>query len=127
MEVVFIKNSNYIEYHSFLLDGYKFNPRRKSINSLVVVNRDIVKYVLNKKISKKIKKVDKTIKLIIDSNVAIIEDCNMMENELVSLIKLIINKYMKYFDEFEFFEYIKKIYILNMALNLKKKLINEVI
>lgn len=127
MKVVFIKNNEYLEYENFFVDGYKFNPRRKNIESLVIVNDDIIKYILNKKLSRDIKRIDKTIKLIINSNVTIIDDCNMMENELLRKVNQLVNKYMKYFDEFEFFEYIKSIYVLNKVIDLKKKIIDDVI
>lgn len=127
MKVVFVKNNEYIEYENFVIDGYKFNPRRKNIDSLIIVNNDMIKYILNKKLSRDIKRIDKTIKLIINSNVTLIDDCNMMEDELIRIIGLIIDKYLKYFDEFEFFEYIKSIYVLNMAIDLKKKMIDGAI
>lgn len=127
MEVVFIKNNKFIKFDKYNVDGYKFIPRRKNIDSLTIVNNNIINYVLNKKINREIKKVDKTIKLMINSDVTLVSDCDMMEEELKRLINIIVSKYMNFFDEFEFFQYIKNIYVLNKVINLKKKMINEVI
>ena len=127
MKVVFVKNSKFVSFDKNNINGYNFTPRRKNINSLKIVDINIIKYILNKKLNRDIKKIDKTIKLMIDSNVTIVSDCDMMEKELIRVINIIVSKYMKYFDEFEFFLYIKKIYVLNRVLDLKKKMIREVV
>ena len=125
MKVVFIKNNKFINYNNFNIEGYKFIPRRKNINSLYIINKDIINYILNKKLNKEIKKIEKTIKLMINTNVTLVSDCDLMINELKRIINLITTKYINYFDEFEFFEYIKRIYVLNKVIDLKKKIINE--
>ena len=127
MKVVFIKNNDYIYYDKFNLDGYRFIPRRKNIDSLFIVDNNMIQYILNKKLNKDINKIKKTIKLIVSSNVAILSDCDMMESELVRIINLIKFKYINYFDEFEFFDFVKDIYVLNKVIELKKKMIDEVI
>lgn len=126
MKVVFIKNSEFNTFNNLNIEGYKFIPRRKNIDSLRVVDKNIIKCILNKKLNRDIKKIDKTIKLMINSNVTLISDCDMMEKELIRLINIIVSKYMIYFDEFEFFNYIKDLYVLNKVINLKKKMINEI-
>ena len=72
-----------------------------------------------------INKVSITVKLMLDSNVTIVGDCNMMINEINRILKNIENKYRIYLDEFDYFELIKSLYSLNMELNLKKKLIEN--
>ena len=81
--------------------------------------------ILLKKIKKDINKVSITVKLMLDSNVTIVGDCNMMINEINRILKNIENKYRIYLDEFDYFELIKSLYGLNMELNLKKKLIEN--
>ena len=81
--------------------------------------------ILLKKIKKDINKVSITVKLMLDSNVTIVGDCNMMINEINRILKNIENKYRIYLDEFDYFELIKSLYSLNMELNLKKKLIEN--
>lgn len=125
MKVVLIKNNENLLLEEINISGYKFSPRRENISSLKIVNNEIVKNVINKKINKIIAKLDKTIQLIISSDVTIIEDCNMMENEIQKVINLINNKYLIYISELDFFEYIKKIYVLNMSLNLKKRMVGN--
>lgn len=126
MKVVFIKNSEFNTIDNLNIDGYKFIPRRKNIDSLRIVDKNIIKYILNKKLNRDIKRIDKTIKLMINSNVTLISDCDMMEKELIRVINIIVSKYMIYFDEFEFFNYIKDLYVLNKVINLKKKMIKEI-
>lgn len=127
MKVIFVKNNDYMYYDDFYINGYKFIPRRKNIDSLFIVNNDMVRCILNKKLNKNINRIKKTIKLIVDSDVAITSDCDMMESELVRIINVYKSKYINYFDEFEFFDFIKDIYVLNKVIELKKKLIKEVI
>ena len=127
MKVVFVKNNNFIKCYKLNIDGYKFIPRKKKIKSLLIVDKEFIKCILKKKIEKDINKIEKTIKLMINSDYTIYSDCYLMQSELKRIINLIDVKYITYFNEFEFFKYIKKIYILNMVLNLKKNMINEVI
>lgn len=125
MKVVFIKNNNNEFYEKINIDGYKFIPKRKNITSLKIINNKLIKDVLNKRLKKDIKNIDKAIKLMIKSNITEINDCIIMENEIMRIIKNLNNKYIKYLNEFEYFDYIKKIYILNMIITLKKKLIEN--
>lgn len=127
MKVVFIKSNNFIEHNVLTKEGYKFIPRRNDINFLFIYNKNLIGIILNKKISKELNRLYKTTDLIISSNYAIYSDCLMMINELRKTLKLIINKYITYIDEFDFFYYIKKIYVLEKVLELKKNLLNEVI
>ena len=124
MKVVLLKEKNFISYELFNIDGYKFKPK-KNIKNLVIVNIDLIKKILTRKINKDINKASKTIKLMLDSNATIVSDCIMMENELSRLIKKIDKKYKKYFTEFEYFDLIKSIYELNMEINLKKKFLES--
>ena len=123
MKVVFIKNNNYKNYKNLILEGYKFTPKRKNINSLLIVNKSIIKNILNKRIRKDLKNIDKAIKLMIKSNITEIQDCIIMENEINRIINNLDNKYIKYFNEFEYYDFIKNIYVLNNVINLKKNLI----
>ena len=124
MKVVFRKNNKYVDYKIDDIEGYKFKPRKK-INNLIIINREMINMILLKKIKKDINKVSITVKLMLDSNVTIVGDCNMMINEINRILKNIENKYRIYLDEFDYFELIKSLYSLNMELNLKKKLIEN--
>ena len=124
MKVVFKKNNKFVDYKIDDIEGYKFKPRKK-INNLIIINREMINMVLLKKIKKDINKVSITVKLMLDSNVTIVGDCNMMINEINRILKNIENKYRIYLDEFDYFELIKSLYGLNMELNLKKKLIEN--
>ena len=124
MKVVFKKNNKFVDYKIDDIEGYKFKPRKK-INNLIIINREKINMILLKKIKKDINKVSITVKLMLDSNVTIVGDCNMMINEINRILKNIENKYRIYLDEFDYFELIKSLYSLNMELNLKKKLIEN--
>ena len=124
MKVVFKKNNKFVDYKIDDIEGYKFKPRKK-INNLIIINREMINMILLKKIKKDINKVSITVKLLLDSNVTIVGDCNMMINEINRILKNIENKYRIYLDEFNYFELIKSLYSLNMELNLKKKLIEN--
>lgn len=124
MKVVFKKNNKFLDYKIDDIEGYKFKPRKK-INNLIIINREMINMILLKKIKKDINKVSITVKLMLDSNVTIVGDCNMMINEINRILKNIENKYRIYLDEFDYFELIKSLYSLNMELNLKKKLIEN--
>lgn len=122
MNVVIDKNNEHLMYKINKIDGYKFRPRKK-IKNLIIVDKEFINKILTKKIKKDINRTIKTVKLMLDSNVTIINDCNIMIEEINRLLNNIENKYRKYFDEFDYFELIKELYILNMELDLKKKLI----
>lgn len=125
MKVVFIKNNNFFDYKLLNVDGYLFKPRNKNIHSLIIVNGDMIKYILSKKILKEINKAKKAISLIINSDVTLVSDCDMMSNEIIRISNKLENKYRQYFDKFEYFDLVKDLYILNTQINLKKKLIEE--
>lgn len=125
MKVVFIKNNNFFDYKLLSVDGYLFKPRNKNIHSLIIVNSDMIKYILSKKIIKEINKAKKAISLIINSDVTLVSDCDMMSNEVIRISNKLENKYRQYFDKFEYFDLVKDLYILNTQINLKKKLIEE--
>lgn len=124
MKVVFKKNNKFVDYKIDDIEGYKFKPRKK-IKNLIILNREMINMILLKKIKKDINKVSITVKLMLDSNFTIVGDCNMMINEINRILKNIENKYRIYLDEFDYFELIKSLYSLNMELNLKKKLIEN--
>lgn len=124
MKVVFKKNNKFVDYKIDDIEGYKFKPRKK-IKNLIIINREMINMILLKKIKKDINKVSITVKLMLDSNFTIVGDCNMMINEINRILKNIENKYRIYLDEFDYFELIKSLYGLNMELNLKKKLIEN--
>ena len=126
MKVVFIKNNNFFDYKLLNVDGYLFKPRNKNIYSLIIVNGDMIKYILSKKILKEINKAKKAISLIINSDVTLVSDCDMMSNEVIRISNKLENKYRQYFDKFEYFDLVKDLYILNTEINLKKKLIEEI-
>ena len=125
MKVVFIKNNKFSDYKLLNIDGYLFKPRNKNIHSLIIVNDDMIKYILSKKIVKEINKAKKAISLIINSDVTLVSDCDMMSNEIIRISNKLENKYRQYFDKFEYFDLVKDLYILNTEINLKKKLIEE--
>jgi len=125
MKVVFIKKNKYKKFKLEQINGFKFKPRNKNISSLIIINKNLTKEILTKKIKNEINKETKAIKLMIKSNVTETSDCNMMIEELKRIALNIEQKYMKYFDEFEYFNLIKDIYSLNMEITSKKKLIEE--
>ena len=125
MKVVFIKNNCFDKYKLEECVGYKFKPRRKNINSLVIKNNKLTKNILTIRLKKDIDNIEKSIKLMIKSNITETSDCIIMDNEIKRIIKNINNKYLNYFNEFEYFDYIKKIYVLNNVINLKKMLIDS--
>lgn len=124
MKVVFKKDNKFVFYKFSNIKGYRFRPRKK-ISNLVVVNDNMIDKILLKKITKDINKVNVTVELMLKSNVTIEGDCNMMIVEINRILRNIELKYKKYLDEFDYFELIKMLYILNMSLNLKKKLIEN--
>lgn len=124
MKEVLNKNNDFKKYKIENIKGYKFKPRKK-ITNLNIINNKLINKILIKKITKEIKKSEITVKLIIESNVAIKEDCIMMINEINRILLNIEKKYKEYFNEFEYFELIKKLYNLNMQLNLKRKIIEN--
>jgi len=125
MKVVFIENNNFNEYKIEKTEGYKFKPKRKNINTLIIQNNNLIKNILTKRIKKDIKNIENAINLMIKSNATESSDCILMINEIKRIIKNINNKYLNYFSEFEYFDYIKKIYILNNVINLKRMLIDS--
>lgn len=122
MKVVFLKNKNLV-YKYNQTNGFKFKPKNKNINSLVVVNNDILEFVLIKKINKDINKIKKAVKLIINSDVAIVDDCDIMLEEVYRLSRRLEHHYRIYLDEFDYFEIVKDLYFLYQSLNCKKKII----
>ena len=122
MEIVFVKDNlfNYVKFDN--IDGFKFKPR-SNIKNLEIVDKELIRKILNKKINKDIDKSTKAIKLMLNSDITEIDDCNIMINELIRIANNIEKKYMKFFNEFEYFELIKEIYYLNMGISLKKKMI----
>lgn len=125
MKVVFLRKNNFIKYKIYNLNGYIFNPRNKKINYLNIVDEDLIKYILSKKIQREISKVKRAIKLMIKSNVTISNDCDIMLDELIKISKKLEKKYRIYFNEFEYFENVKELYVLSSVINLKKKIIRE--
>ena len=123
MEIVLVKNNfnNFLEYSN--IDGFKFKPRNHKLDNLEVVDKKLIKNILNKKLNKDISNSFKVINLMLTSNVTEVVDCDMMINELVRITNIIENKYMLYFSELEYFDFIKKIYYLYMGICAKKKLI----
>lgn len=126
MKVVYIKNNNNESYKNLNIEGYKFIPKRKNITKLNIINNKLTKDILNKRIKKDIKNIEKAINLMIKSNITETNDCIIMEKEIERIINIINNKYLIHLSELEYFDYIKKIYILNKTINLKKLLINSV-
>lgn len=125
MKVVFIKNNNFYNYKLTNSEGYLFKPRNKNIHSLIIINSDMIKYILSKKITKEINKAKRAISLIINSDVTIVSDCEMMSNEIIRISNKLEKKYRKYFDQFEYFDLVKDLYFLNNEINLKKKLLSD--
>lgn len=124
MKKVVVKKNNFIEYEITNLNGYVFNPRNKSISKLNIINQDFIEYILSKKIKRDINKVKRGIKLMIKSDVTIESDCDIMIDELVKITKKLDNKYRNYFNEFEYFERVKDLYVLNQIIKYKKKIVN---
>lgn len=124
MKVVFVKKNNYTFYDLSNLVGYTFNPR-KSISNLNIIDDNMIKFILSKKIKREINKTKKAIMLIVKSNMAINSDCEIMYNELIRIIKKLDNRYRKYFNEFEYFDLIKELYVLKNIINYKNKIIEE--
>lgn len=118
-----VVNNTFKTYEISELNGYKFKPRNKYINTLTIIDNNYIKKILTKKIQKDIKRATKTIKLMLKSNVTEISDCNIMLEELNRVAKNIEFKYMKYFNELEYFELVKTLYFLNMEITAKKKLL----
>ena len=125
MEIVFVKDYNNDCFELGNIDGFKFKPRSKFINNLEIVNKDLTKRVLSKKLDRDISKSTKAIKLMLDSNITEIKDCNIMINELKRIAGNIEKKYMKYFTQLEYFDLIKELYYLNMEILLKKKILED--
>ncbi len=123
MKVVYIKKTNYKNYKLNNINGYSFKPKNKHIKNLIIVNTNLLKKILTIKLKKDIKNVDHIINLMIQSNVTDINDCNLMLNEINRVTKNLENNYKIYFTEFEYFNYLKEIYKLNMEITTKKKLI----
>lgn len=124
MKVVFLKNNNFKKYDINRLEGYLFKPRNRKIKSLIIIKEDFIKYILIKKIKREIMKVKKTIKLIISSNVTIFDDCIMMEKEVIRISKKLEERYRTYFDEFQYFDFVKELYLLYSVISYKKKVLN---
>ena len=125
MKVVFIKSNNLSNYKLYNIEGYLFKPRNKNIHSLKIVNNDMIKCILSKKIMKEITRTKKAVNLIINSNVTLVSDCDMMSQEIIRIRKKLENNYRKYFSEFEYFELVKDLYFLNSEISLKRNLIEE--
>lgn len=125
MKVVFIKSNNLSDYKLYNIEGYLFKPRNKNIHSLKIVNNDMIKCILSKKIMKEITRTKKAVNLIINSNVTLVSDCDMMSQEIIRISKKLENNYRKYFSEFEYFELVKDLYFLNSEISLKRNLIEE--
>lgn len=122
MNVVLIKNHDYIHYNISNLIGYKFYPKRY-IKNLVVINFDLLKLIIYIKVNEKIEYIRRTIYLMINSNATIIDDCVMMEKELYNLVSKINKKYINYLDDNDYDSFINNIYKLNMQIDLKKRII----
>lgn len=125
MKVVFIKSNNLSNYKLYNIEGYLFKPRNKNIHSLKIVNNDMIKCILSKKIMKEITRTKKAVNLIINSNVTLVSDCDMMSQEIIRISKKLENNYRNYFSEFEYFDLVKDLYFLNSEISLKRNLIEE--
>jgi len=125
MKVVFIKNNHFNNYKLETIEGYRFQPRRKNISSLIIFDNKLIKKILKIRINKDIKNIENAIELMIKSNITESSDCILMDKEIKRILNNINKKYLNYFNEFEYYEYIKKIYILNNVINLKKVLIEN--
>lgn len=121
MKVVFLKNNNFNEYKFKNLEGYLFNPKNKNVKFLKVIKKDYIKYILFKRINRDIFKLKNTIKIIVNSEAAIIEDCKMMIDEVLRLTIKIEKNYKEYFNEFQYFELIKELYLLYNVITYKNK------
>ena len=127
MKVVFLKKNNFVLYSFKNLNGYLFKPRNKNIKTLCVVNEKIIKDILSKKIKKEILRTNKTIKMMLRSDITVVSDCDMMIKELLKIAIKLEKKYKDYFSEFEYFNLVKELYQLDMSINLKKKILEETI
>lgn len=125
MEIEFVKENDNVTIEYSNICGFKFKPRNKTISSLEIVDKKLTRNILVKKLVRDIGKSTKAIKLMIESRITEIEDCNIMINELIRIANNIETKYMKYFTELEYFNLIKEIYFLNMSINLKKKILEN--
>ena len=125
MKVVFIKSNNLSNYKLYNIEGYLFKPRNKNIHSLKIVDKDMIKCILSKKIMKEITRTKKAVNLIINSNVTLVSDCDMMSQEIIRISKKLENNYRNYFSEFEYFDLVKDLYFLNSEISLKRNLIEE--
>lgn len=125
MKVVFRKSNNLSNYKLYNIEGYLFKPRNKNIHSLKIVDKDMIKCILSKKIMKEITRTKKAVNLIINSNVTLVSDCDMMSQEIIRISKKLENNYRNYFSEFEYFDLVKDLYFLNSEISLKKNLIEE--
>lgn len=125
MKVVFIKSNNLSNYKLYNIEGYLFKPRNKNIHSLKIVDKDMIKCILSKKIMKEITRTKKAVNLIINSNVTLVSDCDMMSQEIIRISKKLENNYRNYFSEFEYFDLVKDLYFLNSEISLKRTLIEE--
>lgn len=126
MKVVFLKKNDFKEYKLYNLNGYLFYPRTRNIKSLNIVDTNFINCILSRKVNREIIKAKRAIKLIVNSNVTILSDCDMMLNELRKISKKLEKKYRRYFDKFQYFDRVKDLYILNNIINYKKKvLVNE--
>ena len=123
MKVVYIKKTNFKKYKINNINGYLFKPKNKLIKNLIIVDNNLIKTILTIKLKKDIKNVNHIINLMIQSNVTDTNDCNLMINEINRVTKNLENNYKIYFTEFEYFNYLKEIYKLNMEIISKKKLI----
>ena len=123
MEIVFVKDSYNIYFEYTNIDGFKFKPRNHELNNLEIVDKNLIKNILNKKLNKDINNSFKVINLMLKSNVTEVIDCDMMINELVRITNIIERKYMLYFSQLEYFDFIKKIYYLYMGICAKRKII----
>jgi len=108
------------------LEGYLFNHKKKNISKLKNINKDFIEYILSKKIKREINKIKRAIKLIVESDVTIISDCDMMIEELIKLTKKLDKKYRNFFNEFEYFERVKDLYVLNHIIRYKKKVLESI-
>ncbi len=125
MKVAFIKSNNLSNYKLYNIEGYLFKPRNKNIHSLKIVDKDMIKCILSKKIMKEITRTKKAVNLIINSNVTLVSDCDMMSQEIIRISKKLENNYRNYFSEFEYFDLVKDLYFLNSEISLKRNLIEE--
>ena len=112
-------------YKLYNIEGYLFKPRNKNIHSLKIVDKDMIKCILSKKIMKEITRTKKAVNLIINSNVTLVSDCDMMSQEIIRISKKLENNYRNYFSEFEYFDLVKDLYFLNSEISLKRNLIEE--